>query len=83
MLKSVFHVSYLHWLERKAGMMGRSAYDDCRPGGRLQISLEYVQREFEHVKNDSEMVGWACDLGLIARPLPIRISLGLGPGPAT
>lgn len=75
MLKSVFHVNYLYWLERNAGIIPMGASDDCRPGGRLQISLEYVQREFNHLKNDSEFVGWATD-GLIARPLPNRIRLG-------
>ncbi|KAL6314833.1 hypothetical protein AAG906_029048 [Vitis piasezkii] len=75
MLKSVFHVNYLYWLERNAGIIPMGASDDCRPGGRLQISLEYVQREFNHLKNDSEFVGWATD-GLIARPLPNRIRPG-------
>ncbi|GAV68489.1 DUF647 domain-containing protein [Cephalotus follicularis] len=72
MLKSLFQVNYLYWLERNAGIDARSASTDCRPGGRLQISLEYVQREFNHVKHDSESVGWVTD-GLIARPLPNRI----------
>ncbi|KAK1370926.1 hypothetical protein POM88_037018 [Heracleum sosnowskyi] len=26
--------------------------------GKLQISLEYVQREFNHVKCDGELAGW-------------------------
>lgn len=51
------------------------ASDDCKPGGKLQISLEYVQREFNHVTNDSDSVGWAAD-GIIARPLPYRIRPG-------
>ncbi|KAH1106655.1 hypothetical protein J1N35_010423 [Gossypium stocksii] len=72
MLKSVFQVNYLYWLERNAGIESRGASNDCRQGGRLQISLEYVQREFNHVKIDSESVGWVTD-GLIARPLPNRI----------
>lgn len=74
MLKSMFHVNFLYWLERNAGIKGRSTLDDCRPGGRLQISLEYVQREFNHVINDSELVGWVTD-SLIARPLPNRVRL--------
>ncbi|GMJ12558.1 ROOT UVB SENSITIVE 1, WEAK AUXIN RESPONSE 3 [Hibiscus trionum] len=72
MLKSLFQVNYLYWLERNAGIESRGASNDCRQGGRLQISLEYAQREFNHVKVDSESVGWATD-GLIARPLPNRI----------
>ncbi|KAJ8768290.1 hypothetical protein K2173_021230 [Erythroxylum novogranatense] len=72
MLKSLFQVNYLYWLERNAGIEARSAADDCRPGGRLHISLEYMQREFNHVKSDSELTGWIAD-GLIARPLPNRI----------
>ncbi|TYJ23078.1 hypothetical protein E1A91_A08G166900v1 [Gossypium mustelinum] len=72
MLKSLFQVNYLYWLERNAGIESRGASNDCRQGGRLQISLEYVQREFNHVKIDSESVGWVTD-GLIARPLPNRI----------
>lgn len=76
MLKSMFHVNFLYWLERNAGIKGRSTLDDCRPGGRLQISLEYVQREFNHVINDSELVGWVTD-SLIARPLPNRVRLGV------
>ncbi|CAK7356910.1 unnamed protein product [Dovyalis caffra] len=43
--------------------------------GKLHISLEYAQREFNHVKNDSESMGWVTD-GLIARPLPNRVRLG-------
>lgn len=72
MLKSLFHANYLYWLERNAGIKLKNAFDDCRPGGRLQISLEYVQREFNHVKYDWELAGWAAE-GLIARPLPNRI----------
>ncbi|GAB4857989.1 Protein root UVB sensitive 1, chloroplastic [Ancistrocladus abbreviatus] len=74
MLKSLFQVNYLYWLEKNAGIMSKSICDDCRQGGKLQISLDYVQREFNHLKNDAELVGWITD-GLIARPLPCRISL--------
>ncbi|KAG8375213.1 hypothetical protein BUALT_Bualt10G0077000 [Buddleja alternifolia] len=75
MLKSLFQVSYLYWLERNAGIKSSTTTDDCRPGGRLQISLEYVQREFNHLKNDGEAAGWVLD-GLIARPLPNRVRIG-------
>ncbi|XP_022716734.1 protein root UVB sensitive 1, chloroplastic-like isoform X1 [Durio zibethinus] len=75
MLKSLFQVNYLYWLERNAGIEASGASTDCRLGGRLQISLEYVQREFNHVKIDSESVGWVTD-GLIARPLSNRIRPG-------
>ncbi|XP_009793517.1 protein root UVB sensitive 1, chloroplastic isoform X2 [Nicotiana sylvestris] len=75
MLKSLFHVNYLYWLEKNAGIKSSSVANDCRPGGRLQISLEYVEREFNHVKNDGEVAGWVID-SLIARPLPNRIRLG-------
>lgn len=75
MLKALFHVNYLYWLEKNAGIEGTSAANDCKRGGRLQISLGYVDREFNHVKNDGESMGWVTD-GLIARPLPIRIHSG-------
>ncbi|XP_008797945.2 protein root UVB sensitive 1, chloroplastic [Phoenix dactylifera] len=75
MLKSLFHVSYLYWLERNVGIELGSVADECKPGGRLQISLDYVQREFSHVKHDGLQSGWVTD-GLIARPLPHRIHLG-------
>ena len=75
MLRSLFHVNYLYWLERNAGIEAGGASTDCRIGGRLQISLEYVQREFNHFKIDSDSVGWVTD-GLIARPLPNRIRPG-------
>lgn len=75
MLKALFHVNYLYWLEKNAGFEARSVSNDCRYGGRLQISLEYVQREFNHVKRDGESMGWVTD-GLVARPLPTRIRLG-------
>lgn len=75
MLKALFHVNYLYWLEKNAGFEARSVSNDCRYGGRLQISLEYVQREFNHVKRDGESTGWVTD-GLVARPLPTRIRLG-------
>ncbi|KAK6915802.1 Root UVB sensitive family [Dillenia turbinata] len=74
MLKALFHVNYLHWLERNVGIQSRRAFEDCRIGGKLQISFEYVQREFNHVKHDAGEVGWLTD-GLIARPLPNRIVL--------
>lgn len=75
MLRSLYQVCYLYWLERNAGIKSSSIVDDCRSGGKLQISLDYVQREFNHVKKDSESAGWILD-GLIARPLPNRIRLG-------
>lgn len=75
MLKSLFHVNYLYWLEKNVGIKSLGASDDCRPGGKLQISLEYVQREFGHVKCDGELAGWATE-GLIARPSPNRIRPG-------
>ncbi len=75
MLKALFHVNYLYWFEKNAGFEARSVSNDCRNGGRLQISLEYVQREFNHVKKDGDSMGWITD-GLVARPLPTRIRLG-------
>jgi hypothetical protein len=80
MLKSLFHVSYLYWLEKNAGINASSTSDDCKQGGRLQMSLEYVQREFNHVKSDGEAAGWVTD-GLIARPLPNRIRPGYATAP--
>ncbi|XP_050230870.1 protein root UVB sensitive 1, chloroplastic [Mercurialis annua] len=72
MLKALFQVNYLYWLEKNAGLESRGTSADCKLGGRLQISLEYMQREFIHVRNDSVAMGWVAD-GLIARPLPNRI----------
>ncbi|KAJ0970976.1 hypothetical protein J5N97_018935 [Dioscorea zingiberensis] len=75
MIKSLFHVNYLYWLERNMGFESRGIADDCSPGGRLRISLNYVQREFSHVQHDGSECGWVTD-GLIARPLPNRIRPG-------
>ncbi|XP_020261733.1 protein root UVB sensitive 1, chloroplastic isoform X2 [Asparagus officinalis] len=75
MLKSLFHINYLYWLEKYVGIEPRSISDECKPGGRLQISLDYVQREFIHIKRDGLQNGWLTDEGLIARPLPNRIRL--------
>ncbi|KAJ9537207.1 hypothetical protein OSB04_029940 [Centaurea solstitialis] len=72
MLKSMFHVNYLYWLEKNMGLKFVSTFEDCSPGGMLQISLEYVEREFNHAKHDGEVAGWTTD-SLIARPLPHRI----------
>nr|XP_043628773.1 protein root UVB sensitive 1, chloroplastic [Erigeron canadensis] len=72
MLKSMFHVNYLYWLEENVGLKSVSIFDDCGPGGMLQISLEYVEREFNHAKHDGEVAGWVTD-SLVARPLPHRI----------
>nr|GEW79197.1 protein root UVB sensitive 1, chloroplastic [Tanacetum cinerariifolium] len=72
MLKSMFHVSYLYWLEKNVGLNSIGISDDCGPGGMLQISLEYVEREFNHAKRDGELAGWVTD-SLIARPKPHRI----------
>lgn len=57
------------------GIAPKSIADECRSGGRLQISLEYIQREFIHIKHDGLQCGWLTD-GLIARPLPNRILPG-------
>ncbi|KAF7127315.1 hypothetical protein RHSIM_Rhsim11G0036300 [Rhododendron simsii] len=43
---------YLHWQEKNSGIKTRRLFDDCRRGGKLQISLDYVLREFNHVKKD-------------------------------
>ncbi|KAH9607517.1 hypothetical protein KSS87_017447 [Heliosperma pusillum] len=74
MLRSLYQVNFLYWLETNAGIRSRTVSDDCRPGGKLQLSLEYAQREFNHVKHDSESAGWLVD-GLIARPLFHRICI--------
>lgn len=75
MLKALFQVNYLYWLEKNAGIGGRGSLNDCKHGGRLWMSLEYVEREFNHARNDGESAGWVTD-GLIARPLPNRIRPG-------
>ncbi|KAK9102803.1 hypothetical protein Sjap_020057 [Stephania japonica] len=72
MLKSLFHVNYLYWLEKNVGIESGSISNDCKSGGKLKLSLDYVQREFNHARNDGELAGWSVD-GLIARPLPNRI----------
>lgn len=82
MLRSLFQVNYLYWLEKNAGIEATNTYSDCRPGGRLHISLDYVRREFELAKEDSETVGWVTE-GLIARPLPTRIRLGYDSEPSS
>lgn len=78
MLKSLFHINYLYWLERNAGILPMNVTSDCKEGGRLRISLEFVQREFKHAKDDAEAMGWVTE-GLIARPLPNRIRVGYTP----
>ncbi|WCJ29030.1 hypothetical protein M5689_010693 [Euphorbia peplus] len=75
MLKAVFQVNYLYWLERNAGLKAKGTAADCGTGGLLQISLDYMQREFIHIRNDSVATGWLVD-GLIARPLSNRICPG-------
>lgn len=75
MLKALFQANYLYWLEKNAGIGGRGVHNDSKPGGRLHMSLDYVEREFSLVRNDGESVGWVTD-GLIARPLPTRIRPG-------
>ncbi|XP_015691394.2 protein root UVB sensitive 1, chloroplastic [Oryza brachyantha] len=75
MLKSLFHVNYLYWLEKYMGFKPSDVASECRPGGRLEVSLDYTQREFSHVKHDGSNGGWVMD-GLIARPLPVRIRIG-------
>ncbi|XP_057758616.1 protein root UVB sensitive 1, chloroplastic isoform X1 [Arachis stenosperma] len=75
MLKALFQVNYVYWLEKNAGIVGRGVVNDSKPGGKLHMSLDYVTREFDLVRSDGESVGWTTD-GLIARPLPNRIRLG-------
>ncbi|GJR42337.1 retrotransposon protein, putative, ty1-copia subclass [Tanacetum coccineum] len=58
----MFNVSYLYWLEKNVGLNSIGISDDCGPGGMLQISLEYVEREFNHAKCDGELAGvWGDD----------------------
>ncbi|KAJ6799560.1 protein root UVB sensitive 1, chloroplastic isoform X2 [Iris pallida] len=76
MLKSLFHVNYLYWLERNVVMESKCIAEECKLGGRLQISLDYVEREFSHIKQDGLRSGWLTEDGLIARPSPCRIQLG-------
>uniref|UniRef100_A0ACD5UA94 Uncharacterized protein n=1 Tax=Avena sativa TaxID=4498 RepID=A0ACD5UA94_AVESA len=78
MLKSIFHVNYLYWLEKYMGFKPFNVASECRPGGRLEASLDYAQREFIHVKLDGSNSGWVMD-GLIARPSPVRVRLGGAP----
>jgi hypothetical protein len=68
MLKSVFQVNYLYWLERNMGLEPRSA-EECASSGMLLISLDYVGREMVHAKRDAEHTGWDTH-ALIARPSP-------------
>ncbi|XP_020096521.1 protein root UVB sensitive 1, chloroplastic isoform X1 [Ananas comosus] len=75
MLKSLFHANYMYWLEKNVGIEPRSVAEECSPGGRLYISLDYVRREFSHFKHDGKQSGWFTD-GLIARSLPNRIRPG-------
>ncbi|KAK1257223.1 hypothetical protein QJS04_geneDACA023066 [Acorus gramineus] len=56
MLKSVFHVNYLYWLERNAVLEPRPIAEDCKPGGRLRVSLDYVRREFNYVQQDGQLL---------------------------
>ncbi|GJX61133.1 pentatricopeptide repeat-containing protein [Tanacetum coccineum] len=49
---------YLYWLEKNVGLNSTGISDDCGPVGMLQISLEYVEREFNHAKRDGELAGW-------------------------
>nr|GEZ49015.1 hypothetical protein [Tanacetum cinerariifolium] len=57
MFKSMFHVSYLYLLEKNVGLNSIGISDDRGPGGMLQISLEYVEREFNHAKRDGVLAG--------------------------
>jgi hypothetical protein len=72
MLKSMFQVNYLYWLERNMGLEPRSVTEDCAPSGMLHMSLDYISREMVHAKHDAEHTGWDTH-ALIARPLPNRI----------
>ncbi|KAJ3681818.1 hypothetical protein LUZ60_014391 [Juncus effusus] len=74
MLKSLFHVNYLYWLEKYVVIEPKRISEECLPGGRLHISLDYVKREFSHVKIDGSQSGWDTE-ALIARPLPNRICI--------
>lgn len=76
MLKSLFHVSCLYWLEKNIQMESRSIADECKYGERLHISLDYVQRKFDQVKRSGLEHGWLVNDGLIARPLPFRMRVG-------
>ncbi|KAJ3681843.1 hypothetical protein LUZ60_014416 [Juncus effusus] len=46
MLKSLFHVNYLYWLEKYVVFEPKRISEECLPGGRLHISLDYVKRVF-------------------------------------
>ncbi|GJW94887.1 protein root UVB sensitive 1, chloroplastic [Tanacetum coccineum] len=61
----MFHVSYLYWLEKNVGLNSIGISDDCGPGGMLQISLEYVEREFNHAKRDGELADYRNTTGIL------------------
>ncbi|GJW26934.1 RNA-directed DNA polymerase, eukaryota [Tanacetum coccineum] len=50
---------------KNVGLNSLGISDDCGPGGMLQISLEYVEREFNHAKRDGELAGWIRDSLLV------------------
>ncbi|KAH9321142.1 hypothetical protein KI387_015781, partial [Taxus chinensis] len=72
MLRAMFQVCHLYWLERHLGIKSRNIINDCKPGGKLMRSLEYMEREFDSFQQNATIVGWLPD-GLVARPLPFRL----------
>ncbi|XP_057845795.1 protein root UVB sensitive 1, chloroplastic isoform X2 [Cryptomeria japonica] len=72
MLRAMFQICYLYWLERHLVIKSRNIISDCEPGGKLTRSLEYMQREFDALQQNATTVGWLPD-GLVARPLPFRL----------
>lgn len=74
MLRAMFQVCHLYWLERHLGVESRKIINDCMAGGKLALSHDFVVREFDNIQKRAATVGWYPE-GLVARPLPFRVHL--------
>nr|ADE76751.1 unknown [Picea sitchensis] len=74
MLRAMFQVCHLYWLERHLGVESKKIINDCMAGGKLALSHDFMVREFDNVQKKAATVGWYPE-GLVARPLPFRVHL--------
>lgn len=72
MLRAMFQICHLYWLERHLGVESRKIINDCMAGGKLALSHDFMVREFDNLQKKAATVGWYPE-GLVARPSPFRV----------
>lgn len=81
MLRAMVQALYIYHLQSSKIASGSNLVQDCNQGGVLRVSLEYMEQQYERIREDFGTGGWICE-GLIARPASNRLVESIFPLPA-